>query len=212
MRMSEPTSTTTIITPTVVNLSAPESTPATATATASVPNLLVPNELLAGALLTSETDVLYNSLKRLSNSTAMSTMRLRRVTPSPIPFKDAPPKELTCSVNQVYYTNGKCVPENDYKSEVQEIIGSPRHLYKKKIRVIGTSLKNCVQSDVVSIDIDPESTRLPLMCKLMIIVEGAYCERGTRVLVRDASIQVNTDNDNENYNNKSTNTDNNTLG
>jgi hypothetical protein len=43
---------------------------------------------------------------------------------------------------------------------------------------------------MISIDIDPESTRLPLMCKLMIIVEGAAYERGTRVLVRDASIQA----------------------
>ena len=38
--------------------------------------------------------------------------------------------------------------------------------------------------------IDPESTRLPLMCKLMIIVEGACVERGQRVLVRDAAVQI----------------------
>lgn len=82
-----------------------------------------------------DTDELYNSLKRLSNSTAMSTIRLRRFSPTPIPFKDGPPKQLTFTVNQVYYTNGKSRPDDDSKSEIDEIIGEKRDLYKKSIRV-----------------------------------------------------------------------------
>ena len=38
------------------------------------------------------------------------------------------------------------------------------------------------------------------MCKLMIIVEGAAVERGTRVLVRDAAVQVEEEDDNQSIN------------
>ena len=146
-----------------------------------------------------EIDEMYNSLKRLSNSTAMSTMSLRKVTPSPLPFRDIK-KDLTFTLNEIYFTDGKSLPQtemseqssNDNDSSIQKT-GVKKNLYTKQTKSIGTSMKNFDTSDMISIDIDPESTRLPLMCKLMIIVEGAALERGTRVLVRDAGIQVGDD-------------------
>lgn len=82
-----------------------------------------------------DTDELYNSLKRLSNSTAMNTIRLRRFAPKPIPFKEEPPKQLTFSLSQVYFTNGKPRADDEMKSEVDEIVGERRDLYKKAVRV-----------------------------------------------------------------------------
>ena len=86
-----------------------------------------------------DTDELYNSLKKLSNSTAMSTIRLRRFTPKPIPFKDASPKQMTFALSEVYFTNGKPKEDNEWKSEIEEIIGEKNNLYKKSIRVLTQS-------------------------------------------------------------------------
>ena len=142
-----------------------------------------------------EIDEMYNSLRRLSQSTAMSTNRLRRVSPSPIPYRDIQ-KSLTFTLNEIYFTDGSAATTNEIDSENGiSVVGTKKDLYTKLTKSIGTSLKNCETSDMISIDIDPESTRLPLMCKLMIIVEGAAVERGTRVLVRDAAIQVDDEDD-----------------
>jgi len=126
-------------------------------------------------------DALYNSLCSLTNS---KNKQKSKLVISPIQYKEGD-KQLTFLLNEVNSTDGK--------SEItisNGKLGTKREILKKKIKSIGTTLKNCDQSDVISIDIDPESTRLPMMCKLMIIVEGAAYERGTRVLVRDAAIQV----------------------
>lgn len=139
-----------------------------------------------------EEDILYNSLRRLSNMTAMSTTRMRKIRPVVIPYINAT-KNLTFSVNDAVFTNGnESDLKNDEESNFEHIthLIKRRDLYKKLSRQIGTCLENCSISDSISIDIEPESTKLPMMCKLMIIVEGAIYERGTRVLVRDASIQV----------------------
>ena len=146
-------------------------------------------------------DVMYNSLKRLSNMTAMSTTRLKKILPVAIPFKNLR-KELTFTLNEAVFTHGDLSKLNSEKSSsYSELLSdkmSRKNIYKRQIRSIGTSLENCDTSDMISIDIEPESTKLPLMCKLMIIVEGAAYERGTRVLVRDASIQVGTEEDEAN--------------
>jgi hypothetical protein len=135
-------------------------------------------------------DEMYNSLLQLAHAESKNHLhkRVRKLSDSSVHYEPQP-KTLTSVVNETYFTNGKPSAQNEYISEIQEIIGQKRDLYSKTIRSIGTSLKNCDQSDMISIDIDPESTRLPLMCKLMIIVEGAAFERGTRVLVRDAGVQ-----------------------
>lgn len=128
-------------------------------------------------------DILYNSLCRLTNSNAKHKTKAKMLI-SPVHYKEGN-KELGFIINEVYSTDGK-----GSISEATGKLGSRQHISNRKIKSIGTSLKNCDISDVISIDIDSESTKLPMMCKLMIIVEGAAYERGTRVLVRDAAIQV----------------------
>jgi hypothetical protein len=143
-----------------------------------------------------ENDDLYNSLVRLSNSTAMSTLRLKKVSLSPIPYKENGLKELMFTINECYYTDGKTRVDNNTMpivlthNNTSDMVSRKQHLFRKKIKTIGTCLKNCVISDMISIDIEAESTKLPIFCKLMIIVEGAAYERGVPVLVRDASCQA----------------------
>ncbi|CAF4949494.1 unnamed protein product [Rotaria sp. Silwood1] len=57
-------------------------------------------------------------------------------------------------------------------------------------RCIGSLIEDCDISDVIRWDIEGESTRLPMMCKLWMIVDGAVVERGRPHLVQDAAIQV----------------------
>lgn len=57
-------------------------------------------------------------------------------------------------------------------------------------RCIGSLLEDCDVSDVIRWDIEGESTRLPMMCKLWMIVDGAIVERGKPHLVQDAAVQV----------------------
>lgn len=99
-------------------------------------------------------------------------------------------KKLNIVINETYYANGKPSLYNDSITDIQEIIGEKKFIMTKDVPTLGSDLKKCSLSDTVSIDIDPESTLLPLMCKLMIIVQGAILERGTRVLVRDAQTQT----------------------
>ena len=124
-------------------------------------------------------DIMYNSLRRLSTTTVKTP--IKKPSTSYIPFKTED-KKLDFTLNDIYHTDGK--------SEIQKV-DNRKILSKKTIKSIGTCLEYFVLSDMISIDIDPDSTRLPLMCKLMIIVEGAAKERGTRNLVRDAGVQTN---------------------
>ncbi|CAF3459028.1 unnamed protein product [Rotaria socialis] len=57
-------------------------------------------------------------------------------------------------------------------------------------RCIGSLIEDCDVSDVIRWDIEAESTRLPMMCKLWMIVDGAVAERGKAHLVQDAAVQV----------------------
>ncbi|CAF0987094.1 unnamed protein product [Adineta ricciae] len=57
-------------------------------------------------------------------------------------------------------------------------------------RCIGSLLGDCHISDIIRWDIEGESTRLPMMCKLWMIVDGAVVERGKPHLVQDAAVQV----------------------
>lgn len=128
-------------------------------------------------------DHLYNALRRMSNALTpiISTEKYQKRL-SIIPFQPNIRKQLTSVLNKTYFTDG-------LQEIKHETLNEPI-LSKKFIRCVGTSLKNCDWSDVVTLDIDSESTFLPLMCKLMIIIQGACVERGRPVLVRDASIQV----------------------
>jgi hypothetical protein len=153
-------------------------------------------------------DVLYNTLRQLSNTTAMRTPRQRKVSKSIVSSSAVVIKSRESSIDPIsnhyrtldfvlsppFYTNGEMrINEPVYDGSRN------KSLKRIKIPTIGTSCENFDKSDTISIDIDPKSTLLPLMCKLMIIVEGAIYERGKCILVRDAGIQVNF-NDNENVN------------
>ncbi|CAF4697537.1 unnamed protein product [Rotaria sp. Silwood1] len=71
------------------------------------------------------------------------------------------------------------------------IVGRKQELFKQEnARCIGSLIDDCDISDVIRWDIAGDSTRLPMMCKLWIIVDGAVVERGKPHLVQDAAIQV----------------------
>jgi hypothetical protein len=63
-------------------------------------------------------------------------------------------------------------------------------LYRSKIKCIGTNINDCDFSEPVFLDLQPLSTRIQLMCKLIIIIQGACLERsGPPKLVQDRCIQ-----------------------
>lgn len=136
-----------------------------------------------------ETDQIFDSLNQLRNSNSYFPKVFRNTSSSRIPFK-ATKKELSLVLNEVAFTSGITSGKYEFSERLQQINVAKKIIYSKFVKVIGTSLKNCVQSDIISIDIEPDSTFLPLMCKMMIIVEGASYERGVQVLVRDVSVQV----------------------
>ena len=146
-----------------------------------------------------EDDEMFKSLRRVS--TAYDALNNKNVRfsllnnnrkMSTVPFQPYVTKQLTFIINEIYFTNGKTSLELVQRTnKLQTKFFVRKKLFNKSVRCVGTSLKNCVQSDIISIDIDEKSTLLPMMCKLMIIVEGAVIERGEPVLVRDFAIQVN---------------------
>lgn len=144
-----------------------------------------------------EEDEMYKSLRRLSKALSQSTS-LNKLSnnainrkQSVIPFQPNLCKKLTFYINEIYFTNGITPVEIIQRTNrLQTKFYSKKKILTKSIRCIGTSMKNFVQSDVVSIDIDQKSTFLPMMCKLMIITQGAVLERGVPVLVRDIAVQV----------------------
>ncbi|CAF0776245.1 unnamed protein product [Adineta steineri] len=72
-----------------------------------------------------------------------------------------------------------------------EVMGKDEiYFTQSNARCIGSLLSDCHISDTIRWDIEGESTRLPLMCKLWMIVDGAVVERGKPHLVQDAAIQV----------------------
>ena len=78
-----------------------------------------------------EIDEMYNSLRRLSNSTAMSTTRLRKITPSPIPFRDIK-KNLTFTLNEIYFTDGQSQQAALGQEETSiKKMGVKKNLYNK---------------------------------------------------------------------------------
>ncbi|UJR29993.1 hypothetical protein I4U23_017540 [Adineta vaga] len=61
---------------------------------------------------------------------------------------------------------------------------------QENARCIGSLFSDCETSEVIRWDIEGESTRLPMMCKLWIIVDGAVVERGKPRMVQDAAVTV----------------------
>lgn len=67
-------------------------------------------------------------------------------------------------------------------------------LHRSKVKCIGTNLADCDFGEPVSLDFQPLSTRVNLMCKLLIIIQGACLERaGPPKLVQDRCVQFDGD-------------------
>lgn len=91
-------------------------------------------------------------------------------------------KSLIAERLDCHYTDGK------QSWEVEE---NGMVLYRNKVRCIGTQVKDFAFSEPVYLDLQPLSTRIKLMCKMIIIIQGAAVERnGPPKLVQDRSIQA----------------------
>ena len=111
----------------------------------------------------------------------------RQTTPPPllnaIPFKSDTSKFLVPTFGQVFYTDGYSSLKQDDRYE--------RTLFDEEMEVpsIGTDKKNFDTAEMITFDIIGASTRLPLMCKMIIYKQGATHEREPPILVRDVCIQ-----------------------
>ena len=108
----------------------------------------------------------------------------QRQAPSlPIPFKSDTSKYLVPTFGQVFYTDGYSTMKHDDRYE--------RTLFDEEMEVpsIGTDKKNFELAEMITFDILGSSTRLPLMCKMIIYQQGATHEREPPILVRDICVQ-----------------------
>ncbi|CAF0980099.1 unnamed protein product [Rotaria magnacalcarata] len=105
--------------------------------------------------------------------------------PKAIPFKSDTSKFLVPTIGQVLYTDGySSMKQDDYYE---------RTLFDEEMEIpsIGTDQKNFDLAEMVTFDISGTSTRLPLMCKMIIYKQGATHEREPPILVRDVCVQWN---------------------
>lgn len=98
--------------------------------------------------------------------------------------------KLSSVLNNFYYTSGNTSEEDN---NIHIIEDTRKKLSEKLVTKDDFDVKNLTQSNVISIDIEPASTFLPLMCKLIIICDGAVVERGQCLLVRDVNTQLSED-------------------
>jgi hypothetical protein len=100
-----------------------------------------------------------------------------------IPFKSDTSKYLVPTFGQVLYTDGYSSMKQDDRYE--------RTLFDEEMEVpsIGTDRENFDFAEMITFDILGSSTRLPLMCKMIIYQQGATHEREPPILVRDICIQ-----------------------
>lgn len=96
-------------------------------------------------------------------------------------------KQLTAQRNDINYTDGK----TNWLLQNNDAL-----MYSKHINCIGTSINDCDFSESIFLDLQPLSTRIKLMCKLVIIIQGACVERfGPPKLVQDRCLQFDGEND-----------------
>lgn len=116
-------------------------------------------------------------------------LQQRQTSPPPapkaIPFKSDTSKFLVTTIGKLYYTDGYSSMKQDDQYE--------RTLFDEEMEVpsIGTDKKNFDIAEMVTFDISGASTRLPLMCKMIIYQQGATHEREPPILVRDVCTQWN---------------------
>ncbi|CAF0897556.1 unnamed protein product [Didymodactylos carnosus] len=99
-----------------------------------------------------------------------------------IPLKLDVTKLLTSSYSKVIFTDGYSSLKQDNQYE--------RTLFTDQMEVpcIGRNKQHFDFAEMVTIDIDGDSTRLPLMCKMIIIPQAAN-QGEQHILVRDANVQ-----------------------
>ena len=131
-----------------------------------------------GRMRTSDSTDLYTLWKR---DEQLQTSKPALI--NAIPFKTDVSKFLVPTVGQVFYTDGySSMKQDDYFE---------RTFFEEEMEVpcIGTDQKNFDTAEMITFDITGASTRLPLMCKMIIYQQGATHEREPPVLVRDVCIQ-----------------------
>jgi hypothetical protein len=142
-------------------------------------NQMVKEELKHDIVFENDFD-LYTMLKDMTKVKTDDDERKKRK----IDYKGTS-KLLTAKLSDIIYTDGK-LKLNLTQNET--------FLYSKKINCIGTNLKDFAFSEIVSLDLQALSTRVKLMCKLIIIIQGACLERfGPPKLVQDRCIQFDGD-------------------
>ena len=142
---------------------------------------------------------LYNLLKDMNTFNSKTNAPIFRRSSASSPTQPQKPrrknffrknvtKSLTARLLDSHFTNGK--------SE-WTLIENGMDLYRSKVKCIGTDMKDCGNGEAVSLDLQPLSTRIKLMCKLIIIIQGACIERsGPPKLVQDRCLQFDGDVDN----------------
>lgn len=138
---------------------------------------------------------LYILLKDMLNSKlAEETSKEDVKKKSKNQFKDYT-KSLTATVLPTHYVNGDnswALHDNGFE------------MYRSETKCIGTDLADCGFGEPVFLDLQPLSTRIELMCKLIIIIQGACLERaGPPKLVQDRCIQFDGPNKSEENKNDS---------
>jgi hypothetical protein len=130
--------------------------------------------------MTKSTDAICNNVLSSSSSEAVvKSVSLKR-THKAAPYKDYT-RMLTARLLDSHYADGK----NEWCS-----IDKGMDLYRIKTKCIGTDVNDFGNGEAVLFDLQPLSTRIKLMCKLIIIIQGACLERnGPPKLVQDRCIQ-----------------------
>ena len=140
---------------------------------------------------------LYTLLKDMNakgvqktNFSISSTSGIDRAKRSIHLYKKNSTKSLTARLLDSHFTNGKTE---------WSLVENGMDLYRSKIKCIGTQMKDFGYGEAVFFDLQPLSTRIKLMCKLIIIIQGACIERsGPPKLVQDRCLQFDGINSDEN--------------
>jgi hypothetical protein len=133
---------------------------------------------------------MYAMLKDMTNTHTRQNARPRRrltlTGTQKVRFKEFR-KQLTAQLNDVNFTDGtsRWLLHNNYTP-----------IYSKSVQCIGSNMDKFIISEIISLDLQPLSTYIQLMCKLVIIIQGACIERyGPPKLVQDRCIQFDVDHD-----------------
>lgn len=133
-------------------------------------------EDILGAMLAALEDSIK---KRVKLSTVLEHEEHRRVRLPYQLFK----KYLNKVIHEVHFTNGFAKFDRDLTHS-----HSVPRLYE--VPCIGVDKNNLDCGENIILDIDSESTKLPIFCKMMIVNQGKVHERSAPILLRDVCLQI----------------------